>query len=246
MGLIFDKKLNFLAHIKDLRLRCMKTLRVMKVLSSREWGSDSDTLLQVYRTLIRSKLDYGCFVYGSAKPSHLGMLDPIHHQGLRLALGAFRTSPVESLYAEADEPPLKLRRKKLALQYATKMKAFLKNPVQKHILGDNPKVKRYIEKHPGATPPLGHRLEKDFEGAGIQLRKIENHARSQTPPWSLHRPDINLELCKSSKQNNDPLVLRRRRSQNTRIISSSLLMVQRVKMPWVAHSTPRREPEPSA
>ena len=47
-----------------------------------------------------------------------------------------------------------------------------------------------------------------MEGAGIQLRKIETHARSQTRPWSLHRPDINLELCKSSKQNTDPLVLR--------------------------------------
>jgi hypothetical protein len=37
------------------------------------------------------------------------MLDTIHHQGLRLALGDFRTSPVESLYAEAGEPSLHLR-----------------------------------------------------------------------------------------------------------------------------------------
>ena len=37
------------------------------------------------------------------KKSYLAMLDPIHHQGLRLALGAFRTSPTASLYAEADE-----------------------------------------------------------------------------------------------------------------------------------------------
>ena len=34
------------------------------------------------------------------------MLDPIHNQGLRLALGAFRTSPVASHYVEADEPSL--------------------------------------------------------------------------------------------------------------------------------------------
>ena len=41
------------------------------------------------------------------------MLDPIHHQGLRLALGAFRTSPTASLYVEADEPSLNTRREKL-------------------------------------------------------------------------------------------------------------------------------------
>ena len=34
------------------------------------------------------------------------MLDPIHNKGLRLALEAFRTSPVASLYVEADEPSL--------------------------------------------------------------------------------------------------------------------------------------------
>ena len=40
------------------------------------------------------------------------MLDSIHNQGLRLALGVFRTSPVASLYAEADEPSLYSRREK--------------------------------------------------------------------------------------------------------------------------------------
>ena len=40
------------------------------------------------------------------------MLDPIHHQGLRLALGAFRTSPTASLYVEAGEQSLNTRRKK--------------------------------------------------------------------------------------------------------------------------------------
>ena len=33
------------------------------------------------------------------------MLDTVHNQGLRLALGAFRTSPISSLNVETDEPP---------------------------------------------------------------------------------------------------------------------------------------------
>ena len=45
------------------------------------------------------------------------MLDPIHHQGLRLCLGAFCTTPIYSLYAEAGEPPLSTRRLKLSLNY---------------------------------------------------------------------------------------------------------------------------------
>ena len=47
---------------------------------------------------------------------------------LRLALGALRTSPVESLYVEANEAPLSLRREKLALQYYTKLQSCPSNP----------------------------------------------------------------------------------------------------------------------
>ena len=43
-------------------------------------------------------------MYGSARKSYLQILDTVHQQGFRLALGAFRTSPVTSLYVEADEP----------------------------------------------------------------------------------------------------------------------------------------------
>ena len=68
-------------------------------------------------------MDYGSIVYGSAIKSYLKSLDTIHHQGLRLALGAFLTSPVESLYAESNEPSLYIRREKLSLQYVSKLAA---------------------------------------------------------------------------------------------------------------------------
>ena len=43
---------------------------MMKVLSNTTWGDDQTTLLQLYRSLIRSKLDYGSIVYGSARKSY--------------------------------------------------------------------------------------------------------------------------------------------------------------------------------
>ena len=97
----FVKEAEFLGLILDTKL---------KVLSRTEWGADQTTLLTLYRSLVRSKLDYGCLVYGSASKTALAKLDPVHNQGLRLCLGAFRSSPVESLYVEAHEPPLEIRR----------------------------------------------------------------------------------------------------------------------------------------
>ena len=113
---------SFIHHIKYLKAKCLKALNLLKVLSHTSWGADRTTLLKLYWSLVRSKLDYG-IIYGSARKSYLQMLDPIHNQGLRLALGAFRTSPVASLYVEADEPSLYSRREKLSLQYAIRLAA---------------------------------------------------------------------------------------------------------------------------
>ena len=74
--------------------------------------------------LVRSKLDYGCIVYGSACKSYLQMLDYVHNQGIGLCLGAIRTSLIESLYVDAHERCLGARyAKPFLLQYASKIKS---------------------------------------------------------------------------------------------------------------------------
>ena len=84
LGLLFDSKLSFIPHITSLKSRCTKSLDLIKVLSNTTWGADRKVLLRLYRALIRSKLDYGCIVYGSARPSYIKRLDTVHNQGLRL------------------------------------------------------------------------------------------------------------------------------------------------------------------
>ena len=117
LGLVWDTKLTFKNHIAYLKKKCRKSLNLLKVLSFTNWGADTDTLLKLYRSLIRSKLDYGSIVYGSANNKELKKLDVIHNQGLILSLEAFCSSPVESLYVEAGKQPLELRRNRLSLQY---------------------------------------------------------------------------------------------------------------------------------
>ena len=141
LGLLFDKKLSFIPHIRALKAKCLKALDILKVLSNTNCGGDRSVLLNLYRSIVRSKLHYGSIVYGSARKSYLKSLDTIHHQGLRLALGAFRTSPVESLYAESNEPSLYTRREKLSLQYTTKLAANPKNPAHNCVF--NPKYERF-------------------------------------------------------------------------------------------------------
>ena len=70
-------------------------------------------MLRLVTMLVRSRLDYGGAVYGQTSPRYLRLLDPIQNEGLRIALGAFRSSPKESLEVEAGVMPLSLRREQL-------------------------------------------------------------------------------------------------------------------------------------
>jgi hypothetical protein len=61
LGLIFDSKLSFKLHIAYLK-KCLKAMNLLRVVANTGWGADSTTLLCLYRSIIRSKLDYGCIV----------------------------------------------------------------------------------------------------------------------------------------------------------------------------------------
>ena len=78
--------------------------------------------------------------------SYLKMLDPIHNQGIRLSLGAFRTCPVESLCMEVNEPSLYYRREALALQYVIRLRANPSNPAYECVF--DPKFGLLFEKKP--------------------------------------------------------------------------------------------------
>ena len=121
LSVIFDKKLSFIPYIQYLKEKCSETLKLLHVIAHKDWGLDQHTLLKLYRILIRSKIDYGCLIKGAARKSYFKSLQTVHHERLRLVLGAFRTSPVESLCSKAYKSPLKLRFTKEAFIFSAKI-----------------------------------------------------------------------------------------------------------------------------
>ena len=51
-------------------------------------------------------MDYDSQLYDTASVERLKKLDGIHREGIRIYTEAFRTSPVETLHVEANNPPL--------------------------------------------------------------------------------------------------------------------------------------------
>ena len=144
--------------------------------------------------------------------SHLMMLDTVHHQGLRLTLGAFRTSTVESLYVEAAEPSSYLRREKLALQYAIGLAANPSNPTFKvtfppHISQD---IIDLYDNKPSAIKSFGLRIVPLLASTNINKEQIETHSVPEIPLLCIRKPTIVLSLHSGKKSELNPHLLKER------------------------------------
>ena len=137
------------------------------------------------------------------RQSYLRKLDSIHNRSLRLALRAFRTSPVNSLYAEANEPSLNLRRKKLSLQYYLKLKSNPDNPTHQVVFEPLHKDE-FIEKEK-VIPPFSLRCEADINCIDIDLKNVANHKISEFPLWTSKSPTYNYFLASDKKATTDPM-----------------------------------------
>ena len=143
----------------------------------------TNPILNMYRSLIRSKLDYGCVVYGSARSSYLCMLDPVQKHVLRLCLGAYRTSASSSLCVLANEPPLYLRQRKLSMQYCS---VISQNPAYNAVFAG--KFKSFFDNKPNQIPTLGIRVQPDLQATGFKQRNTLQCSIPATSPWlSDHR-----------------------------------------------------------
>ena len=113
-------------------------------------------------------------------------LDPIHHQGLRIALGAFHTSPVTSFYVKAKEMSLKNRQKKMSMNYALKLKTCPENRAYSCVF----------------EPPNSKLVKK----SNLDLDVVDDTTVTDTPPWSQSEPQICLSLTKYKKDSTNPEV----------------------------------------
>ena len=199
LGRVFDRRLTFRAHVTYLKTVCDKALNLLRVVGHTNWCADKVVLLRFYRALVRSKLDDGCIVYGSASKSVLRTLDAVHHAGLRIYLGAFRTSPVQSLYVKAGEASLSLRRLRLAMNYVLKLHSVPENPAYDSVV--NPKFLSHFEAQPHITPTLGIRLQPHFLAAGIDFEDISNDSLlTDISPRPMPVPVVRFDHTKLKKK----------------------------------------------
>ena len=194
----------------------MKALNIVKKLAHTSWGADRDILLKLYKATVLPILEYGSSIYGSASETSLRMLDPVHHLGLRLATGAFKSSPVESLIVESGELPLSYRFKITTTTRALK------------IMTSQSKTKDLFKKTdcflntyiPPSFPIRAMRLFDNPNFRNYRFYEFDN----MIPPWMISTPPIcdKLSTIPVSKMNN-PIAMKQYALEHIKVHSCNRL-----------------------
>ena len=135
LGLRFDKYLTFKNQINYLKKQGYKRLNIIKVLSHKQWKIYQSTLIQIYKTMVRSLFDYSLFIYPLLSRKHKRSLQSIQDCALRIIYKKKYDYDTTSLHSLADLDSFDSRSKKLISNYFSSVSANL-NPLIDDLLID--------------------------------------------------------------------------------------------------------------
>lgn len=58
LGVYFDRKINWIPHLRHLKISLTRNFNIMKMISHTSWGGDEHTLIKTHKQLIRAKLEF--------------------------------------------------------------------------------------------------------------------------------------------------------------------------------------------
>ena len=181
LGLVIDSRLSWKQHVEYLRTNCIPAMNLLKHLSHLSWGADRKTLLKLYTSLVKSKLDYGCQIYSRVKTKILNRLDPIQNECLRACLGAFKSSPAISLCAESGVMPLDYARDITSLKFLYKIRAQPESLTYKALLDDT-------QENVSPTKEWYNDLQNKYSLPNPILWDV---TIPEKPPWKL----LKIQIC---------------------------------------------------
>ncbi|GBN45005.1 hypothetical protein AVEN_56202-1 [Araneus ventricosus] len=122
-------------------------------------------------------------VYGTVRSTVLRRLDTIHHSALKIYTGAFRTSPVESLYFISHKLTFDLRReKKISALYFFRAQAARKHPINQLSLPAG--LRRFYAARPSHILPFCERTKILLHDSDLNI-SVQFSDFFTFPPWDI-------------------------------------------------------------
>lgn len=194
LGVWMDERVTWNCHINKVASNCEKVMNILRSLAGSGWGAERDTLFMIYQAMIRSKLDYGCIIFGAAAKTTLAKLDRVQAKALRACSGAFRTTPIPALLVEMGEMPLRIRRDKLGLHYWAKLRGTTYSSTAECMMEESWEFSGEDKK-----TNFFHTIKQKADSIGLSQFEVTGNVWSPQPFWQLPEPEVDLTLLKDSK-----------------------------------------------
>lgn len=107
LGVNIDSRFRFWKHIENAKRGVAATNRALAVLGGHLAAGARTTMLMAQQALVQSKIFFGWGVVSSASSSRRNRLEACYNAGIRSASGAFKSSPVHAIMAEAGVLPFR-------------------------------------------------------------------------------------------------------------------------------------------
>lgn len=211
LGLLIDSSLTWKPHIELLKRKCIQKLDILKHLSYKTWGSDSKILLRLFVMIIKPKLDYGVEAYSSASKSNIDKLEPIQNNAMRIATGAFKSSPIISLQIICGLKPLEYNRELKLITYLMRVIANPSNPIMKRIEDSGAFHEESDGEEDQVDLPKGSILERGkniIQKYNVSLDAIETEGPPRFPPWKTGNVSVCEEVSVHHKSENSEAFMR--------------------------------------
>jgi hypothetical protein len=93
LGIVFDRRLNFERHFEQLGEKIKDRLNILKIVSyDKCWRLKSDTLINMFKVLLRSVLDYSSVISAACSKKTKESLEVAQNNALRII---FKKSPMD-------------------------------------------------------------------------------------------------------------------------------------------------------
>ena len=211
LGFVLDSPhLTWQKHIEQVKGECGRALNLMKSLAYSKYGADRDSLLDIYRGLIKGKIAYSCPLLISACKTNLHHLEVIQNSALRIASGALRSTPISTLQNETNTPPILLYIEEQAIKlYYKILTKGEQHPLRKYLLeaGDLEEYQQQWTKQ--TKKPFILAVRDKIQTWGLQVDPgLQPITQYVIPPWVALEDSIHTELLEPTTKARGPEHLR--------------------------------------
>jgi exonuclease III len=134
LGVTFDEQLSFNKQIESIKTKSIKRMNLIKTLASKHFKLKEKTLVAIYKSLIRSIIEYNFFFTNTISPTNTNSLQIIQNKVIKIIYKLKIYTNLEKFHEE-----IKLE------SVATRMSTLLDRYIQRSVTNSNPQITQLIE-----------------------------------------------------------------------------------------------------